>query len=122
MHAQATQLSDQDIADIAAFFATIENPPETGISAASAREIRAGEEKSMTCQACHGTNGIAQSPQWPNLAGQHGSYLLQALQQYQRSERVDAVMSSMVGALDEQTLEELAAYYAAQPGLYPTGH
>ena len=96
MHGQAAQLSDQDIADVAAYFASIDGEPATGTLSAGSEAIAAGQEKSMTCQACHGANGIAGSPQWPNLAGQHHSYLVEALKQYQRAERTDIVMAPLV--------------------------
>lgn len=121
MHAQAAQLGNQDIADLAAYFASIEAAPETGVSSASSAAIAAGQEKSVTCQACHGAAGIAQSEQWPNLAGQHASYLLEAMQQYQQGERTAPVMAPLVSQLDEETLEQIAAFYAAQEGLHPTG-
>ena len=120
MRAQAATMSDQDIADLAAYFASVGGEPETGISSAGADTVRAGEEKSTTCQACHGANGEAVSPQWPNLAGQHSSYLFHALKQYQSAERTDVTMRGLVGQLDGETLEQLAAYYAAMAGLHPT--
>lgn len=121
MQAQSAALSDQDIADIAAYFASLEDEPATGISSARAEDIALGEEKSTTCQACHGSSGVAPSAQWPNLGGQHQSYLLESLLQYQRAERTDPVMMPLVSQLDEETLEQLAAFYAAQAGLYQSG-
>jgi len=121
MHAQASQLSDQDIADIAAYFASVEGEPATGISAAGRDAIEAGLAKSTVCQTCHGTEGIAQSPQWPNLAGQHLSYLVEALQQYKNAERTDPVMGPLASQLDDQTVEEIAAYYASKSGVWQTG-
>ena len=49
---------------------------------ASAAAIEAGRTKAATCVACHGPEGVAAAPQWPNLAGQHENYLLAALGQY----------------------------------------
>lgn len=121
MQAQAAQLSDQDIADIAAYFASIEDDPASGISSAGSARIAAGQENSVTCQACHGAVGIAAAAQWPNLAGQHASYLLEAMLQYRNGAREDSVMAPLVSSLDEDTLAEIAAFYAAQPGLYQTG-
>lgn len=120
MQAQAATLSDQDIADLAAYFASVENDPARGVSSASADDIRMGQEKSMTCQSCHGTDGVALSAQWPNLAGQHASYLIEALKQYQRAERTDPSMGPLVSQLDDESLEQLAAFYASQAGLYQT--
>lgn len=118
MHAQASSLSDQDIADLAAYLASLENSPEPGISRASEEMVRAGKEKSAVCTACHGEAGVSPLPQYPNLAGQHASYLERALTQYKTGEREDLVMAPMAAPLDEATIEELAAYFAAQPGLY----
>ena len=92
----------------------------TGTLSAGSAAIAAGQEKSQTCQACHGATGVAGSPQWPNLAGQHHSYLVEAMKQYQRSERTDIVMGPLMGQLDEEAIEQIAAFYASQPGLFQT--
>ena len=92
----------------------------SGVSSAGADDVAAGQEKSMTCQACHGPVGIAASEQWPNLAGQHATYLLHAMLQYRNGERDNSIMAPLVAALDEDTLAEIAAFYAAQEGLYQT--
>jgi len=118
MHAQAAVFSDQDIADISAYIASLEAAEETGISRASSELIRAGEEKSAVCAPCHGPTGIAPASQWPNLAGQHASYIERALAQYKNGERADVVMAPMAAPLDEASIRELAAYFAAQKGLY----
>jgi cytochrome c553 len=122
MEAQAAMLSDQDIADLAAFLAAVPGEPDTGIGSASAAAIAAGQAKSAVCAACHGANGIAGAPQWPSLAGQHASYLVHALEQYRSGARPDLVMAPMVAALDAAALEELAAFYSTQPGLHVTEH
>jgi cytochrome c553 len=120
MQAQASSLSDQDIADIAAFFATFEGEPEASRTRASAEKIEAGRAKAATCVACHGPEGVAGAPQWPNLAGQHETYLNEALGQYKDGSRVDLVMNPLMGPLDEASIEELAAFFAAQPHLHNT--
>jgi len=120
MQAQAATLSDQDIADVAAYFESFKGEAETGRTRASAAQIEAGREKAATCVACHGPEGVAAAPQWPNLAGQHETYLLAALEQYKNGGRVDLVMNPLIGPLDPATIEDLAAFFAAQPHLYST--
>jgi cytochrome c553 len=120
MQAQASTLSDQDIADVAAYFESFKGEAETGRTRASAAQIEAGREKAATCVACHGPEGVAAAPQWPNLAGQHETYLLAALEQYKNGGRVDMVMNPLIGPLDPATIEDLAAFFAAQPHLYST--
>lgn len=118
MQAQAASLTDQDIVDIAAYFAGQgEENPSRGISAASAAKISAGERRATACVPCHGESGVAQSAQWPDLAGQHASYLEQSLKQYKQGTRPNQVMAPLVASLDDEALAELAAYYAAQRGL-----
>jgi cytochrome c553 len=118
MQAQARTLSDQDIADVAAYFASLEGAPQTGKSAASAPQVEAGRRKAMTCVQCHGEDGSAQAAQWPHLAGQHASYLERSMRQYQTGERQDVIMAPLVAELDAATMTELAAYFAAQQRLF----
>jgi cytochrome c553 len=120
MQAQASSLSDQDIADVAAYFESFKNDADEPRTLASAAQIEAGRAKSATCAACHGAEGVAAAPQWPTLAGQHETYLLAALEQYKDGTRIDLVMNPLMAPLDLATLEELAAFFAAQPHLYDT--
>jgi cytochrome c553 len=120
MQAQAATLADQDIADLAAYFASWQGEPELGLGRSSPETIAAGQQKSVACVPCHGTAGIADAPQWPNLAGQHASYLRHALEQYRSGARADVLMGPMIGALDDAALDELAAFYSRQPGLHVT--
>jgi cytochrome c553 len=120
MQAQAATLADQDIADLAAYFASWQGEPEVGLGRSSPEAVAAGQQKSVACVPCHGTAGIADAPQWPNLAGQHASYLRHALEQYRSGARADVLMSPMIGALDDAALDSLAAFYSTQPGLHVT--
>jgi cytochrome c553 len=120
MHAQASSLTDQDIADVAAYFESFQGEAQTGRTRASQDKIEAGRAKAETCMACHGAEGIAAAPQWPDLAGQHEDYLRFALERYKDGSRVDLVMNPLIAPLDRETIEELAAFYAAQPHLYDT--
>ena len=120
MQAQASTLSDQDIADVAAYFERFEAEAETGRTRASVARIEAGRTKAATCVACHGPEGVAAAAQWPTLAGQHETYLIAALGQYKDGSRVDLVMNPLIGPLDDASLEELAAFFAAQPHLHNT--
>jgi cytochrome c553 len=120
MQAQAAVLTDQGIADLAAYFASREGEPETGVGRSSSEAIAAGQRKSVACVPCHGASGIAEGPQWPNLAGQHASYLRHSLEQYRSGARADLLMGPMIGALDDAALAELAAFFSTQPGLHTT--
>ncbi len=112
MSAQAASLSDQDIEDTAAYLATL-----GADTVAAGGESGASFEPARTCVACHGQNGISLSPGWPTLAGQHEDYLEHALNQYRDGSRKDPVMSPLVAEMSDETVSQLAAYFANLEGL-----
>jgi cytochrome c553 len=112
MHAQAASLTDQDMKDIAAFFAT-----EGAIQKASA-PVGTAPEKAATCAACHGEVGVSAATNWPSLAGQHKDYLVHALNEYKGGLRKDPVMGSMASTLTPAEIQELATYFSSQSGLF----
>jgi cytochrome c553 len=120
MQAQAATLSDQDIADLAAYLSTREGEPAVGKSGADRLAIEEGRRKAVACLQCHGEAGVAQTTQWPHLAGQHESYLKHSLTQYKDGGRQDLLMGPLIAPLDDATLDELAAYFAAQQWLHGT--
>ena len=79
--------------------------------------VMAGQQKSQVCQACHGSDGNGTDPSYPNLAGQHASYLRQSLRDYRSGARTNPVMASFAKTLGDQDIEDLAAFYASMKGL-----
>ena len=77
----------------------------------------AGKEKAMVCAACHGQDGKSVDPSYPNLAGQHESYLIKALADYRAGRRTNAIMAPMAVNLTDQDIKDLAAWYSNQEGL-----
>ena len=86
----------------------------TGAPTLASGDVARGQEKSATCAACHGANGIATAPQWPILAGQYTDYLEQALRSYRSGSRQNAIMQGFATQLSDQDIEDLAAYFNAQ--------
>jgi cytochrome c553 len=114
MVAQAASLSDQDIADIAAYMAGAgnisENPQAKGTP----------PEAAQVCAACHGQAGVSAIPTNPNLAGQHLDYLEQALEQYKSGARKGPnaiAMQAQLMAISPEHLAAVVAFYAAQDGV-----
>ena len=86
-----------------------------GISMA-AGDAAAGKAKSMVCAACHGANGKAAVPTYPNLAGQNQAYLEAALKAYktgQRSGGMSMLMLPQAKALSDTDISNLAAYFSS---------
>lgn len=76
-----------------------------------------GKDKAATCEACHGKDGHSIDPTYPNLAGQHYSYLVKALSDYRSGNRSNPIMAGFTANLSNQDIEDLAAWYASQQGL-----
>ena len=77
----------------------------------------AGKVKAKVCEACHVPDGKSIAPTYPNLAGQHASYLAKALADYRAGRRSKPVMMPIAAPLSDQDIEDLAAWFASQDGL-----
>ena len=92
----------------------------TGIALAQAQH---SEQDAKTlakdvCSACHGVEGHSISPVFPRLAGQQPGYIIVQLDAFRNHTRGDpnarAYMWGMASQLSDETIKELANYYAAQ--------
>ena len=110
MHSQATSMNEQDMADVAVFLAG----PE--VLTASKNDVPADQrpKSSEVCLACHGTNGVGITADYPTISGQHRDYLERALHDYQKGGRKNPVMAGMTATLTPTDIEQLAAYYSSQ--------
>lgn len=82
----------------------------------AAGDIAAGQAKSAVCAACHGADGIATIPAYPNLKGQNAQYLIGAIKAYKNQERTGglaAVMQAQASMLSDDDIANLAAYYSS---------
>jgi cytochrome c553 len=86
---------------------------------ADARPERGRAKAQEVCVACHGEQGVSVAPQYPNLAGQSGAAIYKQLNDYRTGSRTNQLMTDIAKALDESTLADIAAYYAAQPKRNP---
>ena len=63
------------------------------------------------CVACHGTDGKAIAPSYPNLDGQWERYLRLQLIAYRSGRRENAVMNGMAAGLTDEEIIALARHY-----------
>jgi cytochrome c553 len=107
MHSQASTLSDQDIADVAAHFAgkplTPDSKPEGTVP-----------EPAKLCTSCHGVNGVGITAQYPTLAGQHPDYIVRALEEYKKGGRKNLVMAGMAAQVKDEDMAVIADYFSRQ--------
>lgn len=77
-------------------------------------DAKAGQAKAGTCAACHGLDGNSADAQYPKLAGQHERYIWRQLKLLKSGERENPIMMGMAGALTEQDMRDIGAYFATQ--------
>jgi len=77
----------------------------------------AGKAKAaQVCAACHSADGSKPtSPQYPVLAGQYYDYLVRVLKDYKSGKRSNPIMRGMASTLSPQDIEDVAAWFSAQP-------
>ncbi len=68
--------------------------------------------EAASCAACHGPEGKAQNPEWPNLAGQNKAYLVLQMKAFRDGGRVNPLMSPMAKTLSDEAIETIATYYS----------
>lgn len=114
MQAQAANLSDQDMADIAAFFSSMEgNSRPSSVNQTLAQQ---GKQEAAICAACHGGTGDGENVIYPKLAGQYESYLIHSLKSYRSGERENMIMAGFASNLSIRQIEALSAWFASQQG------
>ena len=79
-------------------------------------DVERGKLLARECFACHGQDGYSPSPINPKIGGQHERYLFLSLKEYRDGGRTHSLMRGSVLSRTDQDLEDIAAYYASQPG------
>jgi cytochrome c553 len=105
MHSQASTLSDQDIADIAAYFA---GKPLVS----QGKPAGTPPQAATLCVSCHGQDGIAIAPAYPSLAGQHEDYIARAIDEYRKGGRKNPIMKGFAATLKDEDVAAIARYFA----------
>ncbi|MDK9756460.1 cytochrome c [Vibrio sp. D173a] len=84
--------------------------------ALAAGDVAAGQAKAGVCAACHGADGIAVIPGYPNLKGQNEQYIASSIKAYKAGQRTGGlapVMQAQANLLSDDDIANLAAYYAS---------
>ena len=124
MRGVATSLTDQDMADLAAYY---EASGHQDGAAAPGKAAEAGGKaaelvKKGACVSCHGESFSKPiDPTYPKIAGQHADYLFVALKSYKTEAkgtwgRSNGVMGGIAKQFTNNELKELASYVHSLPG------
>ncbi len=124
MRGIADSLTDQDIADLAAFYSTsgvVEGAAALGDAPAASGKAAELLAKG-NCASCHGKSLSAPiDPSYPKIAGQHSDYLLVALKSYKVENNVqigrnNAIMGGIAKQFTNAELKVLSKYLSSIPG------
>jgi cytochrome c553 len=94
MLGQVAALSDQDMADVAAYFASqpiaVGGASEDLAEQGQALYLAGVEAKGIpACTSCHGPQGLGNpTANYPSLSGQNAAYVMKQLKDYQSGERI----------------------------------
>jgi len=123
MAGQVAALSEQDMADLDAFFSSMTPNVEVKLTDEDVKLAEAGaslyrggfaERGIAACMSCHGPSGHGIPKNYPRVSAQHKEYLEQQLLLYKKGERkgYNEIMYNIAFGLSEQQIKELAAYMA----------
>lgn len=119
MYGMVASLSDQDIADLAAYYAAQKSTTgktqqayfDLGEKIFKGGNLQTGV---TACAACHGPSGMgSQAAGFPKLAGQHALYLEQQLQNFKNKARTNSpseMMATISHALSEEEMKAVSSY------------
>ncbi len=120
MAGQVAALSDQDIKDLAAYFAGQTQKPGVArpdLVEKAQKLYRGGNAEAgvAACAACHGPQGLGNGPAaYPQISGQHAAYTAKQLQAYRSGARAGTesakMMSQVAAGLSDADIEALASY------------
>jgi cytochrome c553 len=114
-------LSADEIADVAAYYASVDSqfPPLASADAAIVEKgkqlARVGDAAKAVqgCNNCHGPDGAGATPAIPYLAGQYAQYISSQLLMWKRGIRNNSPesMAPIARQLDDQQIAAIAAFY-----------
>lgn len=121
MRGIAGSLTDQDMADLAAFYASHADKTAAEAPRAASVEVAALIEKGA-CASCHGANFSKPiDPSYPKLGGQHADYLFVALKSYTVQGnnfvgRSNGIMAGIASQFSPAEMRALAKYLSTVEG------
>lgn len=119
MAAMVAALSEQDMADLAAYFSSQDNQGGSADSAlvkAGEALYRGGDSKKglAACAGCHGPSGAGNAAsKFPMLSGQHADYTAKQLQDFRNGERNNdpsGMMRSIAAGMSDDEMKAVASY------------
>ncbi len=84
-----------------------------GDEKARSKAMEAGLERSTLCATCHGADGNAKKPEYPNLASQNPAYIIEQMAKFKDGRRKSFVMEALVRSFSMEDKINLALYFSS---------
>ncbi len=119
MSGMAMPLSDEDIADLSAYFASLpisdNSTPEDVVEKGKVLYTAGDAERGLTaCIACHGARGNGtELSGFPKISGQHADYIKAQLTKFREGSRendMNAMMRDIAKKMTDEDIEVLSKY------------
>jgi cytochrome c553 len=121
MRKRAQKMSPQDMAHIAAWYASLPAPPAMRKTSPMVEKlVFKGDPERMLkpCATCHGQNGEGGKYDSAKITGMSRGYFIVTMTAFKEGDRANDIYSRMrtvAEQLTEQEIKALADYYAAEP-------
>lgn len=132
MKPMATALSEGERQALADYYGKMPIPP-AAVPASPAAGNALGERLALRgrweqqvpgCVQCHGPHGVGAGEHFPPLAGQPAAYIANQLHEWKKGNRHNDpldLMKHVASALDEDDIQAVSAWFAAQPATLAGG-
>lgn len=114
----ARELTDQDMRDLAGYYASIKDPPYPGSTSIDPLTLQIGgalvaagapAQGVPACSSCHGQDGVGNPPVAPFIAGQYASYVQLQLQLWKQGKREGDPLNVMRNVAQSMTDDQIRA-------------
>jgi cytochrome c553 len=119
MNGMAAPLSEEDIRNVAAFYASKTAKPGFAKSkdtvALGEKIYRGGiaDRNVPACAGCHGPNGSGIPAQYPRIGGQHGDYVEAQMVAFRSGARANGpMMTSIAAKMNDKEIKAVSDYIA----------
>ncbi len=132
MQPNVDNLSEQQILDVAAYYAQ-QPVPAVAAPVDNAEMLALGEKLATkgdwdnyipACESCHGPGSQGMGESFPALAGQHANYIKQQLNAWREGSRhndPNQLMTGIAERLDEQQIEAVSLYLGSKQAVAAKG-
>ena len=119
MSGMAAPLSDEDIVNVAAFYASKSSKPGFGknksLVGLGEKIYRGGiaDRSIPACAGCHLANGIGMPSQYPRIGSQHGDYIVAQMNAFRSGERSNSPqMAGVAAKMSDMEIKAVSDYIA----------